>query len=134
MKINKKRTLILTGILVLIFGSLHYFFNFSDTSDKLYKEQSQTILNSLVADIEYYKLENNQYPDSLSQLVSIDKFIFIGDPLQSKANTNFNYKKVGEKYLLFSSGKDEIENTNDDLYPKIRNLKNVGWIKSCNSS
>lgn len=129
MRNNQKRSLILIGVLVLLFGSLYYFFNFSDSQNKLNKEHSQIILNSLVAEIEYYKIENGQYPDSLNQLINIDKFIFIVDPLQSKANTNFNYKKVGETYLLFSSGKDQAENTQDDLYLKIKNLKNVGWIK-----
>jgi len=33
--------------------------------------------------------------------------------------TKFNYKRVGSKYYLFSSGIDGIPNTSDDIYPTI---------------
>ncbi len=93
------------------------------------EQHSQVLLNSLIKDIEYYKTQNGKYPDSLKQLESPKTFVFIDDPIQSKAGTNYNYKNLGNKYLLFSSGSDQTQNTVDDLYPQIKNLKNVGWIK-----
>jgi len=36
-----------------------------------------------------------------------------------KENSYYNYKKIGDKYLLFSSGQDGIPNTKDDLFPQV---------------
>lgn len=81
-------------------------------------------LNTVIKDIEYYKMEYGIYPDSLAQLNSFQ----IYDPAQSfteKIRT-FIYRVDGEKYLLFSSGYDGIENTSDDIYPEISPTSKVG--------
>jgi len=68
-------------------------------------------LNSLVKNIEYYKLEHGQYPDSLQQLLKDDKLAPITDAIQlnqQRPNNKYNYRKTGEKYLLYSSGQDGI--------------------------
>jgi hypothetical protein len=53
----------------------------------------------------------------------MNKFTWINDPLQSstfkKKTVQFNYRKFGDKYLLFSSGIDEVPNTKDDIFPVI---------------
>jgi len=83
---------------------------------------TQMQLKSLVKNIEFYKLQHGQYPDSLKQLLVDDKLAPIFDDIQQnhgRANDKFNYEKVGEKYTLFSSGEDGIPNTKDDLFPQI---------------
>lgn len=84
-------------------------------------------LNSVIKDIEYYKIEYGIYPDSLAQLNSVQ----IYDPAQSYTEKirTFIYRVEGEKYILFSSGYDGIENTNDDIYPEILPTSKVGLKK-----
>ena len=74
-------------------------------------------MNNLIKDIEFYKIQNGEYPKTLNDLDSYS----IYDPTQdSKGKNNcFNYKLIGDKYLLFSSGIDRIPNTKDDIYPEI---------------
>jgi type II secretory pathway pseudopilin PulG len=128
MKKQKTRKLFIgIGILML---SLIIYISVSEIQKKNEKQLSQNLLNSLVKDIEFYKNQNGKYPESLQQLEKRDDFVFNVDPIQGKANSYYNYVNLGNKYLLFSSGFDGIQNTTDDLYPKIVNLKNVGWTKS----
>ncbi len=80
--------------------------------------------------IEFFKLQNGQYPDSLEQLQKEDEFVMIVDPLKATSGGTiiyFNYKNLGDTYLLFSSGIDGIPNTNDDILPKVSPNKNIGW-------
>ena len=91
-------------------------------------------LNSLVKNIEYYKLTHGQYPDSLKQLLEDDKLAPINDAVQgmnTKGDSYYNYGKVGDKYFLFSSGPDGIPKTKDDLFPQvpITDLSKIGLIK-----
>lgn len=80
-------------------------------------------LNSLVKDIEFYKLQHGQYPDSLQQLLEKDKVVFIYDPLlevgKGTPDAKFNYRKIGDQYTVFSSGIDRVANTSDDIYPEV---------------
>ena len=135
----KDRKLTLIGIscmlfTILVYSSLFYFSNYSDFAKKGSEKIAQIELNSLVKDIEYYKLQKGSYPDNLKQLQSQNKMVSISDPTQSRIGKDyFNYKKLGEKYILFSYGSDRIKNTVDDIFPQIENLKNVGWIRNSNS-
>jgi len=111
------------GILftVAIYGSMFYTMG---PDSKAFKQGFAKIdsiqLNSLVKEIEFYKIQNGSYPDSLQQLNTKDSFTGISDPLLSrKKNSTYNYHKIGNKYTLFSSGVDEIPNTADDIYPTI---------------
>jgi len=130
----KDKKLIIIGIAcmvftVIVYSSLFYVGFKSDFGKKAWEEHAQMQLNTLVKHIEYYKLENGKYPDSLQQLESTNEVIFLNDPTQSM-NTYYNYKNLGDNYLLFSSGTDRIPNTEDDIFPKINsNNKNIGWIK-----
>jgi hypothetical protein len=105
-----------------IYSFLFYYVKHGDLSKKGFAELSQMQLNSLVKDVEFYKMQHGQYPDSLPQLLSDDKLAPVNDVIQSvqmRQDPYYNYQKVGDKYLLFSSGQDGIPHTSDDLYPQI---------------
>jgi len=118
----------LSGILVnaLYFGILIYYLNGGSlTNGKFlrsgFADMSQMQLNSLVKEVEFYKLQNGVYPDSLRQLELKNGLINIHDPVLDNSKKNiYNYHKIGNKYTLFSSGIDEIPNTADDIYPSIK--------------
>jgi type II secretion system (T2SS) protein G len=112
------------GILwtVLVYSSLFYAGTHASVFKKGFEDISQMQLNSLVKNIEFYKLSHGQYPDSLQQLLNDDKLAPINDAAQgmsTKENSYYNYEKIGDKYSLFSSGQDGIPNTKDDLFPQI---------------
>ena len=128
---DKKLIIIGTAALlftVAIYSSLFYITAYSDTVGKGTAKISEKFLNSLVKDIEYYKLKNGSYPDSLEQLRSNDDIVQIYDPILTRLpgakDTKFNYKKTGDTYILFSSGLDRIPNTKDDIYP-TESLNNI---------
>jgi hypothetical protein len=119
---------------ITVYSTLFYAGIHASIFKKGFADISQMQLNSLIKNIEFYKLEHGQYPDSLQQLLHDDKLAPINDPvqgLQTKVNTYFNYQKVGDKYLLFSSGQDGIPNTKDDLFPQltITDSNKIGLIK-----
>jgi hypothetical protein len=123
---DKKLIVIGTAALlftVILYSLLFYETEYSDAAGKRISKLSQDALNSLVMDIEFYKQKNRVYPDNLEQVKAINKLAWIHDPLQSigakTKETKFNYKKYGDKYLLFSSGIDKIPNTKDDIYPTM---------------
>jgi hypothetical protein len=118
---------------IIFYTMLWYAATHKSLFTKGFADLSQMQLNSLVKNIEFYKLEHGQYPEDL-QLLKEDKLAPINDPvqgLQRKENSYFNYRKVGDRYLLFSSGQDGIPNTNDDLFPQvtITDSGKIGLIK-----
>jgi hypothetical protein len=48
-----------------------------------------------------------------------------------RSDCNYNYKVIGENYVLFSSGIDGKSNTADDFYPQFAGFDStrIGWIK-----
>ena len=131
----KNKILIIIGIGCMLFSifaySAIYYVGFkSDFGKKGWEQHAQMHLNALVKCVEYHKLENGHYPDSIQQLDTRDSFIFITDPTQLGKNICFNYQNLGDKYLLFSSGTDGVPNTEDDIFPKVKpDSQNVGWVK-----
>jgi D-alanyl-lipoteichoic acid acyltransferase DltB (MBOAT superfamily) len=125
----KDRKLILIGLIgilitVAIYSFLFYKLDFRKNTIDGFAKISQEDVNDLVKEIEFYKLTNDRYPDSLQQLINSDKIISINDPLliikmDEKIKTTFQYKKLGQKYTLFSAGIDGISGTRDDIYPNI---------------
>ena len=116
---------------VIIYSTLFYVGFKSDFGKKGWEKHAQMQLNTLVKHIEYYKLTNGEYPDSLQQIENGKEFIFLTDPTQTtqrRKNIYYNYSNLGKQYLLFSSGSDGIPNTSDDIHPQIAN-KNTGWKK-----
>lgn len=107
---------------IVVYSSLFYAGTHASVFKKGFENISQMQLNSLVKNIEYYKLVHGLYPDNLQQLLIDDKLAPINDAVQgmnTKACSYYNYQKMGDKYLLFSSGQDGIPNTKDDLFPQI---------------
>jgi len=108
---------------VITFFFLFYYFNLGKEMRIASIGNSQMQLNTLMKDIEFYKIKNGDYPDSLKQISKDDPMVWIEDPLQSgwgnSDNIQFNYQKVGNHYYLFSSGIDGIPNTSDDIYPQV---------------
>lgn len=112
------------GILftVIVYGSLFYAIRHASIFKKGFAEISQMQLNSLPKNIEFYKMQYGQYPDSLQQLLEDDKSAPITDAIQlnqQRKNLYYNYHRIGTKYILFSSGQDGIPHTQDDLLPQI---------------
>ena len=126
-----------TGILwtIIVYSTLFYAGTHASVFRKGFEEISQMQLNSLVKNVEYYKLIHGQYPDNLKQLLEDDKLAPINDAVQSmkiKGNSYYSYEKIGDRYSLFSSGQDGIPNTKDDLFPQvtITDSSKIGLIRS----
>jgi hypothetical protein len=83
---------------------------------------SQKQLNAVMASVEFYKIKNGVYPDSLQQLEE-SSTVWIWDPLRPGGKVNktneYNYQHLGSHYYLFSSGIDGIAGTKDDIYPQL---------------
>ena len=112
------------GILwtITVYSLLFYAGSHVSVFTNGFKDLSQMQLNSLVKSVEFYNLSHGEYPDSLKQLLDDDKSAIITDAVQGmtiKAPLYYNYQKVGDRYLLFSSGQDGIPNTADDLFPHV---------------
>jgi hypothetical protein len=133
----KDKKLVLIGFAAILFtiavyGLLFYFSEYSATGRKMTAEIAQEQLNSLVKEVEFYKLQTGQYPDSLEQIQAYSKLAFIYDPLSTKATGNtkkFTYQRSGEQYSLHSVGIDMINNTEDDIYPST-DSKKTGLLKA----
>lgn len=119
---------------IIVYSTLFYAGTHMSVFKKGFVDISQMQLNSLVKNIEFYRLQYGQYPDSLQQLRDDDKLAPIDDPvqgLQIKESSYYNYRKVGDKYSLSSSGQDGVANTKDDLFPQITisDSSKIGLIK-----
>jgi hypothetical protein len=80
-------------------------------------------LDQISKDLEAFKNKYGFYPDSLKQLEVEFPDLMIVDPFlgrnaEAHKFINFYYKKENGKYDLFSSGKDCIPFTEDDLRPR----------------
>ncbi|MCD2424171.1 hypothetical protein LQ567_15430 [Niabella pedocola] len=138
LKYKDKRLSIIgvAGILwtILVYSALFYAGTHASVFKKGFENISQMQLNSLVKNIEFYKRSHGQYPDRLEQLRDDDKLAPINDAAQGmniKGIAYYNYEKIGEKYVLFSSGQDGIPHTTDDLFPQvtITDSSKIGWIR-----
>src|SRR5262249_29855084 len=102
----KSRKLIYIGIScmlfsVIVYSAIYYIGFRSEAGQRGWRQLAQMEMNSLIKDIEFYKLENGNYPDSLEQLVNKGGVVWISDPTQAtqgRKNTNFNYKNLGDHY------------------------------------
>jgi YcxB-like protein/type II secretion system (T2SS) protein G len=129
-----KMMLMLIGIGDILFTFFFWTFLFPSFNSGGFKDISQMNLTSLVKNVEFYKLQHGQYPDSLQQLLTDDKSAPIYDDIQAgmlkRKLPLYNYKRLGDKYVLFSSGLDGVPNTKDDFYPKINiDSSKIGLIR-----
>ena len=122
----RDKWLIMIGAFGIVFTisiySLLFAFFRGGVAAQGFQSISQIQLNQLVEEIEFYKLQHGQYPDSLNQLQKVDLFAPIHDAMQNSRLVGegyYNYEKLGDKYKVFSSGVDGIPHTADDLYPQI---------------
>ena len=137
----KNKWLVIIGLGGILFTVAAYSFLFYELrngkeSAKSFADIAQKQLNGLVQNIEFYKLEKGEYPDSLDQLQPKDMATNINDPLlvrkmDNKIDTKFHYQKIDSGYTLFSIGIDGIPKTSDDIYPNISNSgkPKIGLIK-----
>jgi hypothetical protein len=133
----KDKWLVLIGIggivfTVIVYSSLFYVGFKSKFGREGFATISQMQLNTLVKQVEFYKLQHGNYPDSLQQLDVKNEFVNIHDPIidiDRKKNDTYNYHRIGNKYTLFSSGLDEVPNTADDIYPMLNiDTSRIGLI------
>lgn len=116
----------------VVIGSLIYI----SFDDSIFNESQEDLakikLDNIVKSIEYYKLLNSEYPDSLGQLNSEHPMEINVDFIQVDKSRNivkFYYEKVGlNNYHLFSRGWDGMEFTKDDIYPSLSESKNIGLL------
>jgi hypothetical protein len=113
------------GILftVGIYYFMFYYMQYGELSKKGFAEISQMQLNSLVKNIEFYKIQHGSYPDDLQQLLKDDPMAPVHDAVQTvhlRNNAFYNYEKKGDRYELFSSGHDGVPHSKDDLFPELQ--------------
>ena len=134
----KDKMLTIIGIACVLFSLGVYTTLFHIGSNpkyfkELWEENAQIQMNSLIRDIEFYKLKNGFYPDSLTQLENDMLFLF--DPIQTTqngVNIYYNFENLGDTYLLFSSGIDGVPHTADDIFPQSDLNDNLGWVQTKN--
>lgn len=125
--IRKDNKMKIIGVAGIIFTPLFwYIFLNSDFQKNNLIQFTNIQLNTVVKDLEFYKSKNGQYPDSLGQLKSQNKFLndqeLFSNEFDFKKSkpARFYYKKVENDYVLKSFGPDLILNTKDDIYPELK--------------
>ncbi len=134
----KDKWLVIVGSACILFTVFIYSTAFNEMNtpesfESSISKFSQNNLNNLVKEIEFYKLQNGEYPDSLRELKK-DIFLLKTDPIQNNKGTNvdYYYEKIHNRYKLFSLGKDGLANTEDDIHPTIifTDTSKIGLIKN----
>lgn len=121
----KDKKLIFIGLADILFTVIVYSSLIISSDSDAHKEAflpfAQTQLNTLSKDIEFYKVQYGNYPDSLEQLTAENPNVWIIDPLKGVGNKNnhFKYKKEPNGYYLFSAGLDGVADTKDDIFPVV---------------
>jgi hypothetical protein len=134
LKIGGKRLIILgcLGILftVVLYGGLLYFGSVQrgGVYDKLRGDLARIEITELVRNIEYYKITNGRYPDTLFELQAFlgkETFHRIYDPTQMRSLSYdpkpFYYQLTDDKshYYLLGVGDDLKPFTRDDILPDV---------------
>ena len=114
---------------VFLYGALFYFAfgQRGGVYDDLRTKLAQSTINSLIPEIEFYKLQNGKYPESLEALrasLPKDSFVMVFDPSAGSgfgANPRyFFYARVGDDhYYLRGLGADGQPFTADDILPQV---------------
>ncbi|KAB0300125.1 hypothetical protein F2Z80_23755 [Vibrio fortis] len=118
---------------VIIYGSLGYlgFVQEDGVYDELRGELTKTQLTSAVQAIEFYRVQNGQYPESLEVLQQSwpeNSMVFLHDAAQVTLESNLYYYKLIDEnsYHIRSYGRDGVLNTSDDILPLP--IANVGLV------
>lgn len=124
----KDRVLVLIGLGCILFTlTLNYFVYYQiKKNPNLFggiEQIAEIELNTLVKEIEFFKVQKGRYPYSLNELLENGSMVSIYDPFQfgknSAKESQFKYNLIGSKYVLFSVGNDKVPNTIDDIYPTV---------------
>lgn len=121
---------------VVLYGALYYFgfVQRGGVYDSLRAQLAQSQLASAVQAIEFYKLQNGEYPTTLLDLqepLQQTPPVFIFDPTIVDVTGSqlrlFHYQVLedGRGYYLLGVGADGKPFTSDDLVPNV-NAKNTG--------
>lgn len=124
------------GILftVFLYGSLGYFGFVQEDGvyDELRATMTKTQLTSAVQAIEFYKVQNGEYPGTLETLQNSlpeNSMVFLHDSAQVNMDEAklYYYKLINENsYHIRSYGRDGLINTEDDILPAA--IENVGLV------
>jgi hypothetical protein len=109
-------------ITIVVYSYLAHQLKYGKDETKSFNIIARREINMLKNDLELYKKKYGIYPDSLEQVRLINESSIIDDPflvrkMDKSIKTKFFYIKDGGYYKLFSVGADQIQNTNDDIYP-----------------
>lgn len=133
----KDKTLVIIGLADIVFTFIFWsiYVPYSQKShmfDEPNIETANSNLNTAVKNIEFYKYKFGKYPEKIN--LTSEKLEFIFDPFLIKNNKlqDLHYKRIRDKYTVFSVGIDRIPNTKDDIFPTITNGDTIkfGLIKS----
>jgi hypothetical protein len=116
---------------IVVYGWLFYFIGYSDLARKGEAKTQPGILNEVVKAIEFYKLQNGHYPDSIQQVHTKDEPLIIFDVLSKKGFGDYNpffYQRIDSGNTLYSCGLDQKLHTSDDIFPSVEST-NIGFIK-----
>jgi hypothetical protein len=111
----------------VLYGTLFYFGTQPGGAyEKLRVRLAQTSINSLVPLIEFYKIQNGRYPESLKVLQEAlpkESFVLVFDPTIIEVGEKqryFYYEPVGDDhYYLRGLGPDGKPFTGDDIVPHV---------------
>jgi hypothetical protein len=114
---------------VIPYSALFYFVSMQrgGVFDDLRSKLSESTITSLVQAIEFYKIQNGKYPESLEVLeksLPEDSTVFVFEPnFDLKVDEKpryYHYELIdGEHYYLLGVGPDGQPFTADDILPKI---------------
>ncbi|RUO38637.1 hypothetical protein CWE13_03045 [Aliidiomarina shirensis] len=121
------------GFTVILYSALGYFGFVQEGGiyDELRGEFAKTQLNSAVQAIEFYKVQNGHYPESLEILqksLPENSMVFLLDAAQVNTGGKLYYYELIDEgsYHIRSYGRDGVINTADDILPSP--IKNVGLV------
>lgn len=121
----------------ILYGTLFYkgFVERGGVFDELRLGLAKSNLTSLVQSVEFYKLQNGNYPETLEVLkesMPKDQFLFIQDPIalemgKGERSPYFYYDLIdtSNAYYLFSVGPDGKPFTSDDILPEVDTSKSA---------
>lgn len=132
---KKERFLIFIGFLNIIVSTLFLILLLSTRFPVRFVNQavinsSQSGVTRMIETIEYHKLINGVYPNSLDEVNFKDSTLKGADPVQivtGNNNKNYYYSRTESGYILFSVGVDGIEFTDDDILPELERTDHIGY-------
>ncbi|MDB5976806.1 MAG: hypothetical protein JWR07_3566 [Nevskia sp.] len=117
------------GLSVVLYSALFYFafMQRGGVYDGLRTQMAESSVTTLVQAIEFYKVQNGHYPDSLETLAKSlprNTMTFVFDPSEvgfGRQPRYFYYELADDShYYLLGVGPDGKPFTSDDVLPKIK--------------